>query len=206
MKRTSRRVVTWVLLAAGLSAVGLVGCSGSGGKDSEPAERGDIALPLTAQGRSGLTYRLRNATFVIESQRHAGAAGAADQNPGRIVVSSETDPNASSISVPLEEGYYSVELQPGWHMEKLSTSGDGRAQTVEATLLSGAYQSIYVAGRSTTWVDYQFGIGGREVWFNGKVNITISVEEAAGGAAGSGTGGFGGWADIPAGGVSGSQE
>jgi len=186
-----------LLLAAGLSAVGLVGCSGSGGKDGEPAARGEISLPLTTQAASGTTYRLRNATFVIQSQYYdygygEAGAGGAGQNPGRWVVSSETNPNAQNISLSLEEGYYYVSLQPGWHMEKLGASG---AQTVEATLLSGQNQWVYVGRQSTSWAEYSFGIGGREIWLNGKLNISIDVQEAAG-AGGIGAGGAAGFTSV----------
>lgn len=207
MNRTSRRVVTGLLLAAGFSAVGLVGCSGSGGRDEQSAAVGEMALPLTTEGASGTTYRLRNATFVVQSQYYdygyAGAAGSSG-NPGTIVVSSETDPTARNISLSLEEGYYYVQLLPGWHMEKATAAG---AQTVEATLLSGQTQWVYVSRQSTRYAEFDFGIGGREVWLNGKLNITINVQEGAGGdgpigVAGSfgvggesgslGAGGFGG--------------
>jgi len=166
-----------------------------------------VSLPLTTQGASGTTYRLRNATFVIQNQYYdynygeAGAGGAAP-NPGRIVVSSETNPNAQNISVSLEEGYYYVVLQPGWRMEKVTPSG---GQTVEATLLSGEYQWVYVSRQSTSWAEYSFGIGGREIWLNGKLNIGIDVQEVAG-AGGVGAGGSGPVPVAGVGGLGGSGE
>ncbi|MET0794032.1 MAG: hypothetical protein ABW061_21100 [Polyangiaceae bacterium] len=190
MKKTSRRVWAGLILAAGLSVVGLVGCSGSGGHDGAEAT-GEMRLPLTTQGASGATYRLRNATFLVQNQNdyyygnwEAGAGGA--DNSGSTTVSSETDPNAKNISLSLEEGYYIVQLKPGWHLEKSSSAG---AQTVEATLLSGATQWVYVSRQSTSWAEFSFGIGGREIWLNGKLNVGIDVQEAPGsGGEGGGTG------------------
>ena len=185
MKRTSRRVWAGLLLSAGFGLVGLVGCSGSGGHDGGggPEALGQMNLPLTTQGSSGATYRLRNATFVVQHQfyfNEAAEAGASS-TPGAITVSSESDPNAQNISLSLEEGYYDVQLRPGWSMEKVSLSG---TQTVEATLLSGESQWVYVSRQSTSWAEFSFGIGGREIWLNGKLNIGIDVQESPPGAGG----------------------
>jgi len=202
MKTTSRRVWTGLALASGFAALALVGCSGTGGQDGDTKAVGQMSLPLTTQGASGATYRLRNATFVVQSQYYGydpGWAGAGNSPgyPGSITVSSETDPNARNISLSLEEGAYYVQLLPGWSMEK----SDGSAtQTVEATLLSGISQWVYVSRQSTSWAEYSFGIGGRELWLNGKLNIGIDVQETPpgeGGAAG---------AAGPAAGAAGSPE
>src|SRR6478735_8219394 len=143
MNRTSRRVMTGLLLAAGVSAVALVGCSGSGGSDGQVKEMGEIALPLSTPAGGGVTYQLRHATFVIQNQYQynpgygeAGAGGTA--NNGAIIVSSETNPDAANISVSLEEGYYNVTLQPGWTMEEVYS--DGNRHKILTTLLSGESQ------------------------------------------------------------------
>jgi hypothetical protein len=158
-------------------------------------------LPLTTQGNSGATYRLRNATFVIQPEYYtldespaAGAAGAAPS--GTIVLHSETDPNAKNLSVSVPSGYYYVQLEQGWSMEKVTSAG---TQTVQATLLSGTTQWIYVGRQSTSWAEYSFGIGDKEIWLNGKLNIGIDVQEMAG-ASSAGAGGEG---PVEAGGASG---
>ena len=77
-------------------------------------------------------------------------------------------------------------------MEKVD---DGVASEVDATLLSGATQWLYVNPHATTWVEYQFGLGERSIWFNGKVNIGVKVYEdpseiyGAGGEGGAAPGG-----------------
>jgi hypothetical protein len=207
MNQISRRVLTGLFLTTGVCIAGLVGCSGSGGRDGESPALGAINLPLTTQGASGVTYRLRNATFVVQNpyyyeENSAAGAGGTPGNSGVVVVSSETDPNASTISLSLEEGYYIVQLQPGWRMEKASSSG---AQTVEATLLSGSNQWVYVSRQSTSWAQYSFGIGGREIWLNGKLNIGIDVQEqpGVGGAGGDSGVGTGGAVEVPSGGFAG---
>jgi hypothetical protein len=148
---------------------------------------GTIALPLGTYGESGTRYRLRDATFVIRDPYEYGYGG--EGSNSTVVVSSEDDPNADSISVSVEQGSYYVTLQPGWRMEK--READGGFTTVEAQLLSSTAQWVYVAPRSTSWAAFNFGIGGREVWFNGKLNIGINVYEDPDEYYGN-TGGFGG--------------
>jgi len=128
---------------------------------------------------------LRNATFVIRPQYYSDyeEAGSGGTSSGPISVSSETDPSAKNISVSIPEGYYYVQLGSGWSMEKVTSAG---AQTVEATLLSGATQWVYVSRQSTSWAEYSFGIGGKEIWLNGKLNIGIDVQETPNGAGGEG--------------------
>ena len=127
MTKLSRRKTA--LLIFGVCAVTAVGCGNESGEGA--AQTGQMNLPLTAQATSGLTYRLRNATFRVSAAY--GYGDAAGSGPDQVIVlSSETDPNARSISVSLEEGPYIIELQPGWSMEKDEGSG---ATPVEATLL-----------------------------------------------------------------------
>jgi hypothetical protein len=173
MKR--RSIGMGFLLALGLAATSLApACSNEG---SAPEEHGTLNLPLSTQGPSGTTYRLRDATFEIRSEYYywdnAGGQGGGS-GPNVITVSSETDPDAGAISVNLERGYYYVRLLPGWRMEKVE---DGTATDVEATLLSSATLWTYVAAHSTSWVEYQFGLGDRSLWFNGNLNLQIQVYE-----------------------------
>lgn len=165
---------------------GVTACASGGGGTHE--EHGTIALPLGAYASSGTRYRLRNATFLIETAYYYGEGGSSNQ-PATIVVSSEDDPDADSINLSVEQGYYRVRLQPGWHMEK---QADGSFSEVEAQLLSGNEQWVYVSPRSTSWARYNFGIGGREVWFNGNLNIDINVYEDPNDYYGNGSAGEGG--------------
>jgi hypothetical protein len=183
------------VLAGGM----IVGCN------SEPVDRGDLGtltLPLGSHGPSGTEYRLRDAVFQISSDYYyyedPSGEGGAGSSGHTYTVSSEDDPTASSISISVERGYYYVQLLPGWRMEKVE---GGDASEVEATLLSGATQWVYVSPRSSSWVDYSFGIGGREIWLNGDLNVGVQVYEDpdeyyGGGFGGAGTGGFGPGPDV----------
>ncbi|XXT21559.1 hypothetical protein WME94_08360 [Sorangium sp. So ce429] len=199
--------------AAGvLFAFGIGGCVSQAGDD---AELGSISLPLAADAPSGARYQLRNATFQIwgdyywygatgggvsstsTSTSTTGGGGDTGGNTLLTISSEDEEPNASSITVDLEQGSYYVSLLPGWHLEKVE---GGTATTVDATLLSSQSIYVYVSPHSTTWAQYQFGIGERALWLNGKLNIGIDVYEdpdeyyyyGEGGAGGAGgSGGFG---------------
>ena len=176
------------------------------GCNSEPIsgekEMGTLSLPLSTHGPSGTEYRLRDAVFQISSEYYYyddyAEGGSGSNSSHSYTVSSEDDPSASSISISVERGYYYVQLLPGWRMEKVE---DGEGTTVEATLLTESTQWTFVDAHSSSWVEYQFGIGGREVWLNGNLNVDVQVYENpdeyyGGGLAGAGTGGFagaGGW-------------
>lgn len=185
MRRMTRRVGTLLLVAAGL---GLAGCGNAGQGNGEPENKvGQLALPLVTQGASGTTYRLRDATFNIYRYGYWGGGGSSVGGGGGSVlvtsVSSETDPNAATISVSLEEGSYYLELVPGWHFEQQTSSG---WEDVEATLLSGETQYVYVSRQSTSFAEFQFGLGGREIWLNGQLNIGVVLYEEPGGTGGAG--------------------
>ncbi|WP_437929087.1 hypothetical protein WMF37_07390 [Sorangium sp. So ce291] len=185
--------------AGALFAFGIGGCASPAGDE---AELGSISLPLAADAPSGARYQLRNATFQIWSDYYGyGATGAGGGggfsstsatatangvtttttsggdgggNTFLTISSEDEDPDARSITVDLERGLYNVRLLPGWHLEKIE---DGTATPVEASLLSSQSITVYVWQQSTTWASYQFGIGDRALWLNGKLNIGIDVYE-----------------------------
>lgn len=228
MNKLTRRLGTLAL--AGAAAMMLVGCGSKfqGGDDGTGGDEvGELALPLVTQGASGVTYRLRDATFAIHSECYFYADAPAEPMTGgsggfagtgssggcgdTVFLSSEDDLDALNLTVSLLEGSYYIELLPGWHFEKNGPMG---AEPVEATLLSGQTQWLWVSRQSTTFAEYQFGLGGSDVWLNGQVNIGIRLCEDPnepcypGGSAGApGTGGsfgmgfIGGTAGTAAGGA-----
>lgn len=178
MNKVMRRLGT--LLLAGATAMTLVGC-GSNAKDGDDGDKiGQLALPLITQGASGVTYRLRDATFAIHTGYYydypmtAGSGGTGPAGGNVITVSSEDDPSSATISLSLEEGQYYVELLPGWHFEK---DAPGGAVEVQTTLLSGETQWVWVSRQSTSFAEYQFGLGDRELWLNGQLNIGVVLHE-----------------------------
>src|SRR5512142_1071187 len=153
-----------VLLLCTLASMLAIACSSDSAKpEQDPEKLGTLALPLLANSPSGTQYRLRNAKFDITGYSYyydynndAGATGGmGNSNYTSMVLNSEDDPNASSLEVELEEGYYYISLENGWSLESVV---NGVATPVEATLLNGQYQYVYVYPHSTSWVSYQFGV------------------------------------------------
>lgn len=209
-----KKSIGWLHLAV-FAGWALMGCADSGaGQKENNEELGKLALPLITNGPSGAQYQLRNATFQIQPYQYyydygvggyyggtgAGVAGSRPTTgPVPITVSSETDPSAPTIEVDLEQGDYYITLLPGWSLESIV---DGVATTVpEVQLLSGETQWVWVSRRSTSWVNYQFGIGDRKIWFNGKVNIEVQVYETPEQYFGPSYGGAGGSTWIPVAGM-----
>jgi hypothetical protein len=104
----------------------------------------------------------------------AGKGGTTQETPAPIVIDSEDDPDAVSMEVELEEGYYNITLRDGWRIEKVV---DGKAQTVEATALNGTSQWINITRHRTSLVAFEFGIGERSIWFDGKLHVNVNVYE-----------------------------
>jgi hypothetical protein len=186
----NRRLMTSGVLGVGLLLLSqaMVACGADRPAD-EKAEVGSLSLPLATHGPSGQKYRLRDATFEIRNPYSYGSAGEGGASSQQITVSSEDDPTADTINVSLEEGYYIITLQPGWQLRKVGNGGGGT--DVEATLLSGESQWVYISPHSTSWAEFQFGLGDRELWLNGDLNIEIQVHEDPDDYYG-GYGGFGG--------------
>lgn len=183
----------WLLLTQAVTACG----GGAPGSSGDTAELGALSLPLATHGPSGQKYRLRDATFEIRNPYYYGGyAGEGGSGSQSVLVSSEDDPDADKITVSLEEGYYIVALQPGWRLEKAQGAS---GSDVEATLLSGESQWVYISPHSTSWAEFHFGVGDRELWLNGDLNLEIQVHEdpdvyyGYGGAGGDNAAGSGGW-------------
>jgi hypothetical protein len=184
------RGLIWI---AALLSVAAPACINEPGDVDETDNTGKLALPLVANSPNGVKYRLRDAVFDINPQYWYDESGNGEM-PAAQVVNSEDNPNADSIRVSLERGYYYINLRSGWRMEKIE---NGEAETVEATLLNSSNQWMYINSHSTSWVTYQFGIGNRTIWLNGNLNVRIEIFDNPGQYygdedAGYGNGGAGG--------------
>ena len=82
---------------------------------------------------------------------------------------------------------------------------DDHVHRIQTTLLSGESPWVWVSRQSTSWAEFSFGIGGREIWLNGKLNISISVQEPPGAAGEGGAFGEGGSAGVGVGGTTGGR-
>lgn len=144
-------------------ALGVIACA-----TNDDAGRVDLAL--TGTSTSGTTYRLRDAELTIRG----------DIAP--IAFHTEDDPNRTLITQQLDAGDYSLQLTPGWRLERLGAGGV--AQTVVATLLSPDPQLFTIVANTFTPVVLRFSTNGEVVVLgHGDVGISIDVEDQLGSCA-----------------------
>jgi sugar lactone lactonase YvrE len=166
MPMTPRGFVLWLAVAwAGVAGMG--GCGGS--KPASPpgdraADVGALSMALTAT-TNGHDYRLRQATFTIVG-------------PSNVVLSSETQPDASALTAQLDVGSYTAQLGGAWSLERLDPSGPVQ---VAATLTSANPASFEITSGVTTGVPFRFSTDGTLVTIGtGSVAITTVVSETTG--------------------------
>src|SRR5262249_24179604 len=125
-----------------------------------PQSTGEVHLSLTGSA-GGVTYRLRNAQFVITAL----------SNGAQTTLNSETDPSAVVLTTMLAVGMYSVNLENGWALERTDTG-----QTVDATLTSPNPRMFQILAGSTTTLTYDFSTSGGPLTGNtGTLDIGIRV-------------------------------
>jgi alpha-tubulin suppressor-like RCC1 family protein len=141
MKTGSVTSVISNILAAGLAALA-VSCSGEAtiGDPGGSQPMGTVQLALLGQGNLGNQYQLSNATFAITGQVNATVAG---------------DPNVVSATLPA--GVYTVTLQPGWTLSRVTAMA---TTAVTATLASPNPQTFVINGSQTTTVSWLFNVSG----------------------------------------------
>ncbi len=158
--RASLMSVLVVMLAA-IGAVGAIGCEAA----TDPAEssaHGKVRLALSAQSPSGVSYRLTTASFAVTG-------------PQAATLSTDADPNATVLSADLDVGSYSIELAPGWVLERVSNEG---AVAVQATLVSQNPVGFEIHSQERTGVVFQFSVADEVVELgDGTLDVTIGVDD-----------------------------
>jgi alpha-tubulin suppressor-like RCC1 family protein len=134
----------WLLaIIAGLGGIGIGGCSGAGDTGDRAAESPSSQLQLWLVTQGQATYRLRHATFEVRSQ-------AGDTT---LRLESEDDPDASVLTAEMAAGWYSVELEDGWVLERLEAGGYA---AVHAALLTQNPVEFRVRSDRVTQLSYVF--------------------------------------------------
>jgi hypothetical protein len=163
-----------------IPALLLFGCSSEPGNapdgkttTAEP-KVGQLSLELLGADHAGHPYRLRNATFQI-SVYYLFTPIDSDAGDLSQTVSSDTNPNATSITTRLLPGSYFVTLEDGWFLEKVTGTGAERVE--QSVLLSPREVYTYVYDRGNTELTYDFGVDGTLIDFrHGNLNIDFEVE------------------------------
>jgi len=134
-----------------LASSGLVGCGGGG--DDTAGDGGTLALTIFTEV-AGTSYRLGNATFVVT----ASTAGAAP-----LTMSTLATPEALALQQSVPPGEYSVELQPGWVIEREAAAG---FEAVAGAMLTSADTlTVSVIQGRIARAGFVFSAGGAAVDF-----------------------------------------
>lgn len=161
-------------------ATTILACSGQAPprQDVEPeGPFGTLALNLTGRDSQGRQYRLREAEFDVAPYSYYYPGDPYyQQNINVITLSTETDPDAPTLSARLIPGTYTVTLSNRlWYLERLTE--DGFEPVEKAVLLSQPTVYAYVYDRGTSDVYYSFGVDGDIIDFrHGNVRINIQVQ------------------------------
>jgi hypothetical protein len=145
-----RQLVGWTLVLFAIFAA----------NDQAGAQNGVLSLTLEAPGPDGAVYRLRDALFLIRGSTSA------------FVLATEEEPAPEAFSLDLQGGSYSIELMPGWRMER---SMDAETQDVDARLASDNLQSFVIRPAETIQVTYNFLVSNVEP---GSLQLGLAVEFA----------------------------
>ena len=142
--------VNWIRRAcvsmAALALAPLTGCSSQGDETTLEVSSvesiraaGQLRLPLVTPGPD--QYRLRSAAFDVTTSFGG---------PPVASIGSESDPNATQLSLDLPPGSYVVTLASGWFLEHLAP--DGSASPVSAGLLSPSAQPFTITESESTQI------------------------------------------------------
>lgn len=142
--------------------------------DSEASGLSGMSLSLTGTDTQGRPYRLRNATFTVDpAYYYYGNDGGAP--PASTVLSTETDPDATSLSVRLVPGQYAVTLGGSWYIERLTASGP--EHVAQVVLLNEQTQYTYISQDWNYSLAFRFGVDGTLIDFrHGDLTIDIAIE------------------------------
>jgi hypothetical protein len=130
-------------------------------------------MNLTTTSDSGKVYRLRQASFPVNSFFSSNT----------ITLSSETDPTKSVLETFLNPGSYQIQLVDGWFVTQVDDLL-GSESFVPATLLSSSFQFFDILSDTETFVKFEFEVDGQRVTFGppGRLIVGIGVHERNGSA------------------------
>lgn len=170
LSRVARAALCLSFLPFAVAGVGA--CTAADTGSEETHSTGRVSMALTAVS-AGTTYRLADASFVIEG-------------PTSTVLTSAEDPSVTVLTTELATGNYLSTLQGGWELERFN----GVAFVpVQATLVSANPANFTIADGEVTNLVYQFNTDGTIVTIGtGWLSVSIQVTETGQGCSEFGEG------------------
>ena len=167
-----RKVISYLAVGLALEyAFTVVGCSADKPESTEEVgDRGTLRMELQATSASGKVYRLRQATFFVQS--FSGSS---------TFLNTEEDPTRPVIETFLQPDLYQIQLFDGWFIEQVDLLLNASAP-VDAFLLTGPFQVVEIQSNVETFVKFEFEVNGERVVFGppGRLIVGIEVHENQG--------------------------
>jgi len=162
--KLSPRTIT---AAVALSFFAFAGCDSQDASPESPRDAkqiGRVELNLVGQAPSGNVYRLRDAIITVQGTSNT------------VVLDTEADPDATTLSATVPAGSYQDFVQEGWHIERLNP--DGSATRFQAALMSPNPDQFTVTTNQSTRVPLRFHVGDEEVVLqDGSFEIALEIED-----------------------------
>jgi hypothetical protein len=158
--------ISLLTMALGVLAVPMISaCSSDANKGGEAREEvGSLDLDLVGVSTMGATYRLHNGSFSVTG-------------PKAVTLSTETDPDASSIRQELPAGNYLIKLKAGYTLEKEVM---GTFTTVKSVLVSDNPAGFQIFDQGVTGVVFRFKAGDDVVQLgNGRLDVSIAIDDGS---------------------------
>jgi hypothetical protein len=136
------------------------------------SEQGRLELGLTGVSNAGVSYRLMG-LFTITSVDNAFTRQ----------LSTEDDPDATSISLDVPAGAYNVQLSPGYQVRRVTPVQPGKdhetVNLVNAVLISANPQRVVVSSGESELAVFRFRIGEDDFDTGpGRVTVVAEFDEA----------------------------
>jgi hypothetical protein len=166
MVLTTRNWSPVILLALG--SLLPFGCSSGGATEiaSVVEARGSLVLPLVSANEP--SFRLRSAVFQLSLR----------SGETSLRLDSETDPAATSVRAELAQAEYTIALEDGWSLERLS--GDGTVSVLHAALMSPNPTDFEIHDGRVARLVYTFSTDEGIVRFGaGAVEIGVAITQPA---------------------------
>lgn len=157
-----KRLAFFGMIAVSVGVVAIAACNtGEPAASTADADgtTGAVTLALTGQGNLGNPYQLTGATFNLT---------------GPVTMTISGDPDTVTQSLPV--GVYTISLQSGWTLKKVSDAG---ASNVTATLASANPQQFVINGNQTTTVSWVFNVSGADPNQDDLEVVTVNNGSAA---------------------------
>jgi hypothetical protein len=168
-----KKVFSRLAIGCGILVGAAAGCAHQDEPKVADMERGTLHMALETVSESGKIYRLRQATFPVDTVSGDRA----------IVLRSEDDPSRPVLEAFLSPGPFRITLLAGWFIEQVDRL-EGRAVPVAAALASDPTRSFDIESHGETLVEFAFDVNGERVTFPapGRLIVGIGIKEREGGA------------------------